>query len=167
MFSCAVTSLHHASCWGNHLSCCLFVCLNHVKWYSFLLGGTFTFYASFRVNQRKPLCVKPSLCQVCRPSHCSVVAENGQMFFLSHLPDFCHDILCCVAPCHVSCPYAFAAAVPEVKIPFVARQGVGNWLCVFTLNVEIPHGSVLYLLCKYWQILLWVWMIYSLGVYES
>lgn len=97
MFSCAVTSLHHASCWGYHLSCCLFVCLNHVKWYSFLLGGTFTFYASFRVNQRKPLCVKPSLCQVCRPSHCSVVVENGQMFFLSHLPDFYHDILCCVA----------------------------------------------------------------------
>lgn len=119
-----------------------------------MLGGTFTCYASFRVNQRKPLCVKPSLRQVCRPNHCSVIVENGQMFVLSHQPDLYHNILCCVAPYYVSCPYAFAAAVPEVKIPFVSRKGVGNWLCVFTLNVEIPCGSVLYLLCKYWQILL-------------
>lgn len=62
----------------------LFVCfLNCVKQCSFMLGGAFTFYISLRGNQRKAVCIKASLRQVCRQSPCTVMVQNGQMSHLS------------------------------------------------------------------------------------
>ena len=62
----------------------LFVCfLNSVKQCSFMLGGALTFYISLRGNQRKPVCIKTSLQQVCRQSRCTVMVQNGQMSHLS------------------------------------------------------------------------------------
>lgn len=56
---------------------CLCLFINFVKRCSCMLGDAFTFYVSLRGNQRKSLCIKASLQQVCRQSCCTVMIQNG------------------------------------------------------------------------------------------
>lgn len=153
----------------------LSVCLNYVKWHGLILGGTFTFYVNFQVRQVETACIKPGLHQICRLKHCSVIVHSGQMshlsilntVFLHHRQDFYHNsVLHHTLLRELSCPYALSAVQHFMKWRYCAVQE-RDQLCVFALNTEVPCGSVLCLLCKYWQMVLWGWMIYSLRVYES
>lgn len=123
---------------------------NCVKWCTFMLGDAFIFYLSLRGS-------------------CTVIVQNGWMSHLIISNIFTLNQIFIALIHAVLYLIRWAAPTPLLwqfmKSRFClerVRNGGGSWLWLLILAAEIPCRCVLCLLCKYWQALLWVWVIYSL-----